>query len=317
MILDTVKNLRVQITLKGGSMRLFCTLILLIFVAAIPQLVSAEPAKTIDELVAPYDSSNCAECHEDAHASWAESWHSKSVTDSRVLRAWRTFILSGLDGSEQAKRRDLKDICMPCHVPAVKKVSITDELAVEISNLVVTAVDDKDAAKRDAAKKELGKLNINCLGCHNIDGSADGKSLPNTIYGPGDAEDPPHKEEFGYDTVKSPFMKTSGFCKSCHHGCPPDMPSSICPTLWTSYEEAYLGHGGDKTCQQCHMQGEPNGSNHRFPGIYEKDFAATGVDLKVSASPTEVVDFMNNVTQPAVVMNIQLKNTSGHGIPHG
>ena len=128
-------------------MRLFITLVLLIFVTAIPQLVSAEPAKTIDELVAPYDSSKCAECHEDAHENWEKSWHAKSVTDSRVLRAWRTFILSGLDGSEQAKRRDLKDICMPCHVPQVKQVPITDELAVEIGNLIVTAADDKDAAK--------------------------------------------------------------------------------------------------------------------------------------------------------------------------
>lgn len=298
-------------------MRLFITLVLLIFVAAIPQLVSAEPAKTIDELVAPYDSSQCAECHEDAHENWEKSWHAQSVTDSRVLRAWRTFILSGLDGSEQAKRRDLKDICMPCHVPQVKQVPITDELAVEIGNLIVTAADDKDAAKKDAAIKELSKLNINCLGCHNISGSPDHKPQPNTIYSPGTGEDAPHKDEFGYETVQSPFMKTSGFCKTCHHGCPPDMPSSICPTLWTSYEEQYLGHGGDKTCQQCHMQGEPNGSNHRFPGIYEKEFAATGVDLKVSASPTEFVDFMENVTHPAVVLNVQLKNTSGHGIPHG
>ncbi len=298
-------------------MRLFITLVILIFAAAIPQLASAEPAKTIDELVAPYDSSHCAECHEDAHESWAQSWHAKSVTDSRVLRGWRTFILSGLDSSEQAERKHLRDACMKCHIPAIKKNSITDELSVEIGNLIVTAVDDKDAAKRDAAIKELSKLNINCLGCHNIQGSPDGNPQANTIYGPGTTEDAPHKDEFGYETVKSAFMNTAEFCKDCHHGCPEGMPSSECATVWTSYEEAYLGHGGDKTCQQCHMQGEPNGSNHRFPGIYEKDFAATGVDLKVSASPTEVVDYMNNVTNPAVVMNIQLKNTSGHGIPHG
>jgi hypothetical protein len=297
-------------------MRLFFTFILLAATLLLPLTVSAEPANTIDELVAPYDSSQCAECHEEAHENWAKSWHAKSVSDPRVLRTWRTFIKQGLDRSEKAKRSDLKHICFSCHAPVTKKVELTDKLTEQIADLIITAVEDKDDAKRDAATKELSKLNIGCLGCHNIDGSPDGNPQPNTIYGPGDAEDPPHKEEFGYETVKSPFMKTSKFCASCHHGCPPDMPSSICPTLYTSYEEGYLGHGGDKTCQQCHMQGE-DGENHRFPGIYEKDFAATGVDLKVSASPTEFVDQLKNVLHPAVVMNIQLKNTSGHGIPHG
>lgn len=297
-------------------MRLFIILVLLIFAAAVPQMVSAGPATTIDELVAPYDSSKCVECHEEAHENWAKSWHAMSVTDSRVLRAWRTFILSGIDKSDQATRKDLTNICFSCHAPVWKKVPMTDELAIELAELVVTAVDDKDAAKRDAAIKELSKLNIGCLDCHNIDATADGKPLPNTIYGPGDAKDTPHKEELGFDTVKTDFLKTSKFCATCHHGCPPDMPSSVCPTLWTSYEEEYLAHGGDKTCQQCHMKGEA-GENHRFPGIYEKDFAGTGVDIQLSASTSEFVDFLKNVTHPAVLMNIQLKNTSGHGLPHG
>jgi hypothetical protein len=300
--------------LKGGFMRLFVTLLAIVLL--LPLTVSAEPAKTIDELVAPYDSSKCAECHEEAHENWAKSWHAKSVTDPRVLRAWRTFIIQGLDASPQAKRSDLKHICFSCHAPVTKKVEITDALTEQIADLIITAAEDKDAAKRDAATKELGKLNIGCLACHNIDGSPDGNPKPNTIYGPGDAEDPPHKEEFGFETVKAPFMKTAGFCKNCHHGCPPDMPSSICPTLWSSYEEEYLAHGGDKTCQECHMQGE-DGANHRFPGIYEKDFTATGVDLKLSASATEYVDYFKNRVHPTVVMNVQLKNTSGHGIPHG
>jgi hypothetical protein len=297
-------------------MRLFITLVLLIFATAVPQMVSAEPAKTIDELVAPYDSSKCVECHEEVHDNWAKSWHAQSMTDSRVIRTWRTFILSGLDKSPQAKRRDLKDICLPCHAPVTKKVEMSDDLTVHITDLIVTAAEDTDTAKKEAALKELSKLNIGCLECHNIEGAADGKPLPNTIYGPGDAEEPPHKEEFGFDTVKSDFLKTSKFCGTCHHGCPPDMPSSICPTLYTSYEEGYLAHGGDKTCQQCHMQGE-DGAEHRFPGIYEKDFAATGVDIKLSASPSEYVDHLANKVMPAVVMNVQLKNTSGHGIPHG
>ncbi len=293
-------------------MRLFITLVLLIFAAAIPQIVSAEPANTIDELVARYDTSHCAECHEDIHNDWQKSWHGQSVVDSRVLRTFRTFLLSGLDRLPEAKRRDFKDVCLNCHVPQIKDAS--DELVVKISDMVITAVDDKDAAKREAAKKELAKLNINCISCHNMYAVPDGKALPNTIYGPGTADEPPHKEEFGSETAKSEYLKTSKFCAQCH-GCP--LPPEECPTTYSSYEQHYLGHGGTKTCQGCHMQAEGDGSTHRFPGIYEVDFAKTGIELTLNASPTTYVYHLENRRVPGLVMNVKAKNTSGHGMPHG
>lgn len=289
---------------------------LIFLFAVIPPLNTlAAQVETIDELAQIVNSEKCAECHEDIHEKWQESWHAKSIVDSRVLRTWRTFILSGLDKSPAAKRRDLKDVCLPCHAPVTQYAS--DALVEKITDLIVTAVEDKDSAKREIAIKELSKLNINCIVCHNMKAVADGNPKPKTIYGPGiSEEEPPHKEEFGFDTVKTAYLKTSEFCGSCHHGCPPDMPSSICPTLYTSYKEQYLAHGGDKTCQECHMVGE-DGENHRFPGMFELDFAKQGIDLKLSASSTEYVYHLENRLVPAVVTNIQVKNTSGHGMPHG
>ncbi|MBI4844717.1 MAG: hypothetical protein HY809_10445 [Nitrospirae bacterium] len=288
-------------------------LILFAAVISIPLYASAEQANTIDELVAPYDSSKCADCHEDIYKNAHESWHGKSIVDPRVLRTFRTFILSGLDKS-QGKRRDLKDICLPCHAPMIQNAS--DALVNQVAELIVTAVDDIDTTKKAYAIKELSKLNINCLGCHNQKGSPDGNPAAKTIYAPGiSTDEPPHKEEFGYETVKTDFLKKSEFCATCHHGCG-DLPSSVCPTIYSSYKEKYLTHGGDKTCQQCHMQGN-DAESHKFPGIYDVDFTKNAIDIKLDVTPSNVVHHLENKIVPAIVYNIQLTNTSGHGMPHG
>ncbi len=297
-------------------MRGLVTLILLFTVAFVPQTASSATANTIDELAAMYNIEACVDCHEDIHDEWKTSWHAKSMVDSRVVRSFRTYILSGLDKTDQGSRKDMKYICFPCHAPQTKDAS--DELVVEIAGLIVTAADDKDKGKREAAKKELAKININCHGCHSLKGAPDGKPKPGEIYGPNglDDEDSPHMEELGLKSIKSDIMKTSKVCAECHHGCPPDMPSSICPTIYTSYEEEYIAHGGDKTCQDCHMR-EDGEVSHKFPGIYETEFAGTGIELTINAKTTEFVYYLENRIVPAVVVEVGAKNTSGHGLPHG
>jgi len=298
-------------------MRLFVVLFLFISLIFTPQTAFTGKVNTIDELVAPYDSSKCKDCHEDIHGEWAKSWHAQSVTDPRTLRTFRTYLLSGVDKLPQPERPILRDMCLLCHAPAALNAS--DQLAEEIAAMVITAADDKDASKRDAALKELSKLDINCITCHGIKdpgGVPLGTLHPNTIFGPGDAEDTPHKDEIGFKTVKAENMKTSEFCMPCHHGCPPSLSSKECPTQWTVYQEHYLAHGGDKTCQECHMQGD-GGASHRFPGIYEKDFVKTGIELTIDAVPTKYIYHLENRSVPAVVMSVHLKNKTAHDIPHG
>jgi len=298
-------------------MRKVCLFMLLSAVVLLPLAAFAEKANTIDELMAPYDSSQCADCHDEYHENWAMSWHAKAITDPRTIRSFRTFILSGADKLPDVKRTILRDMCLMCHVPAAMNAS--DELATQIADLVVTAVDDADAAKRDAATKELSKLNINCLTCHGMKtpGGLGASGLqPNTIFAPGDGKDAPHKDEFGFDTVQDANMKKAEYCAPCHHGCPPGMTSKECPTQWTVYQEHYLAHGGDKTCQECHMSGE-GGASHRFPGIYEKDFAATAIDMKLHATPTVYYYHLENRKVPAITMHAEVKNTGAHDLPHG
>lgn len=295
-------------------MRLFITLVFLISVVIVPQLALADPAKTIDELAAMYNTDKCGECHEDIHNEWKSSWHSKSIIDSRVIRVWRTFIVSGLD-KKGIPRSMLKDICLPCHAPQTKDAA--PEVSGAIADLVITAADDKDTAKREAALNELSKISVNCLICHNMKAVPGGGSQAKTIYGPKDpSAAAPHKEELGFETVKTDYLSQAKFCSECHHGCPPGMPSSLCPTLWTSYNEHYLTHGGTKTCQECHMQGKDY-KMHKFPGIDEPEFAETGIDLVLNASATEFAYHLENKIVPAVLVNVKVKNVSGHGIPHG
>ncbi len=85
-------------------MRLIVTLLFIISVALVPQFANAELAKTIDELAALTNIEQCAECHEDIHDEWKNSWHGQSLTDPRVIRSWRTFILSGLDAKKMPRR---------------------------------------------------------------------------------------------------------------------------------------------------------------------------------------------------------------------
>lgn len=299
-------------------MRMFFVLLLFISVVLVPQYAPAKTANTIDELVTSFDSSQCEGCHVEIHGNWSKSWHAQSITDPRTLRTFRTFILKGIDNNKNpnVKRTMLRDMCLMCHAPVA--LSASDELAVQIAGLVVTAADEKDTAKKSAALKELSKLNINCITCHGNKapgGLPTGTWEPNTIYGPGDAKNPPHKD-FGFNTIKSDNMKKAEFCMPCHHGCPPGMSSKECPTQWTVYQEHYIAHGEKKTCQECHMHGKGVVS-HRFPGIYEKEFAATAIDLTLTTTPSRHFDHLKNIMMPAVVMNVQLKNNSPHDLPHG
>lgn len=124
-------------------------MIVLFFIISLALLsgpASANQLSTIDELTAEYNSESCIECHEDTHKGWKRSWHGKSIIDPRVLRTWRTFILSGLDKSE-GSRRDLKDICLPCHAPQSKDAS--DDLVREIAGMIIEAVEEIDTYKTD------------------------------------------------------------------------------------------------------------------------------------------------------------------------
>lgn len=311
-------------------MRLFLALILLISVIFIPQYVLAQTAKTIDELVKMYDETPCLECHKDINDipnEWKNSKHANSIVDPNVLKTWRTFITQGLDYEKQP--REWLMGCLQCHAPQIKDAS--PELVKQIADMVVTAVDDADKAKRDEAIKELSKLNINCLSCHNyvrvaypFTPDVDLKSkTTKTVYVAKDNENA--KENMGgegFEIIKSEAIKKSEMCAACHHGCPPEETSKTCPTQYTSYIEDYRGKkDGKEACQGCHMKEvEKEGvkwRSHAFLGSRDSNLFAKYIDININPMPTTYIDHLKGERAPALVVNVEVVNNGGHGIPHG
>lgn len=307
-------------------MRLIPVLLLFVVLMFFPLTSLAGQATTIDELVKMYDANVCIECHQDIDdipKEWKDSKHGNSIVDPNVLKTWRTFIIQGLD--RENRPREWLAGCLQCHAPQTKDAS--PELIKHIAELVVTSVDNPDETKRESAIKELSKLNINCFACHNLNAlGLYAKQQPKSgaIYvpkGTKDAIENHNEAEPPFETIKSDMVKKAEMCATCHHGCPEGIPSTECPTQYTSYLEHYIQKGGKETCQSCHMKtAEKEGKeykSHKFLGSRDPKLFEDWVDIIVNARPTTYIDHLGGKMTPAVVVNVAVTNKAGHGIPHG
>ena len=204
-------------------------------------------ADTIDELLEMFDESKCMECHEVIHNEWAESWHAQAVVSS--LGGMHNFIEIGLAKEWETpltKGQILK--CLDCHAPVVNYAS--EELAIEIGKMIVTAFKEKGKPAGDAVKKQLARLNVGCLSCHNIKATEvargfNGPAEKGMIYGPNgeDADD-------AHETTEAVDITRSSFCMQCHGIYKAADGETIqCNTLSGSYQDTYVALGGSKTCQ--------------------------------------------------------------------
>ncbi len=287
--------------------------LLILFACSIAQ---AREAKTLAELVAMFDDKQCAECHGEIYSQWQGSWHAKAVNSS--LKGMRNFIAVGLAKEWQTpltKAQLLK--CLDCHAPAVNFAS--EELAVEIGELIVTAFEEKGSAQGVRAAETLAKLNVGCYSCHNIkaNGVAPGlRGAPaeKVIYGPnGDDGDDFHQ------SVASSDLQTSAFCMQCHgvyHA--PDGETIQCNTLSGSYRHGYLAAGGSKSCQDCHLN-----KGHLFPGGHDLETVKEGLGLRLEVAPYQhLPGQITGVKNPAdwvpsAVITAFVDNRAGHRIPDG
>lgn len=297
-------------------------LLLLLFVGAAlmwgPVSLQAmdKEANTIDELVSMFDESSCIDCHEEIHNQWSDSWHAQSVVSS--LGSITSFIENGLKReweTEVTKGQMLK--CLDCHAPVVNFAS--EKLAVEIAEMIVTAAKEKGKPAGDAAKKELAKLRVGCLSCHNLKALAvaphwNGPREEGMIYGPygEDADD-------AHETLASVDMTRSAFCMQCHGvWTGPDGETIQCNTLSGSYQNAYVAKGGSNTCQDCHMDG-----GHLFHGGRDLDMVKKGIGFNVQINPYKhLPGQIKDVKEPgkwvpSAVVTIFIENKAGHRIPDG
>jgi len=282
-------------------------------------------ATTLDELIAMYDSTSCFDCHGDKHEEWSQSVHARSVYGTgRTAATFRTAFLNGFMDWAYSGVKSPEDVtvehlmgCAKCHLPQL--ADATDAVAKE---LVSTIFDWMDAYQKDDMKTfekhqdTLLQLNINCLVCHNrmaiTHKWSDGYPQAGVIYGFNDGLHP----DPDFPKMKpSPIMDQSILCGQCH-GLGPnlelDQPTQ-CATAYGSYLWSYIANGGNKTCQQCHMN--ESGLGHNMQSYRSQIMADKAVDWKVNIRPMVWRDA--RTVHPKIMIDVALTNNAGHGIPDG
>ncbi|MBU0944756.1 MAG: hypothetical protein KJ804_08480 [Proteobacteria bacterium] len=208
--------------------------------------------------------------------------------------------------------------CLDCHAPTVAYA--TEELAFEIGKMIVTAYKMDGTKEGNDAKKELARLNVGCLACHNIKATAVARGLhgdpgPGMIYGPnGEDGDNAHPSEELVD------LSRASFCMQCHGKYKAADGEIIqCNTLSGSFQNTYVAQGGSQSCQDCHMK-----KGHLFPGGHDLDTVKEGLGLQVEIVPyghlpgtleKKVKDPQKWI--PSAVVNVFIENKTGHRIPDG
>lgn len=274
--------------------------ILIVLLLAVPIEARAE-YDTIDEIARAYDVAACGECHDRIHGEWLASAHAHSVANSTGIL--RTFLEERLQNGKEVDRRQLMR-CMECHAPQLGNAS--ESLVREVVRLVLAA-----AGQDEEAKRELDRLNINCVICHNtmavLEKDQQGEPEKGVFYGPSGNASPAH------GTARSTAFGSYLFCGRCHRvHTPPDGEIIFCSSLYESYQDAYRGRGGAETCQDCHMR--KGGRGHRMPGGSDPDLLRQGIDLAVEAVG---VKLQPGKWIPTAFVNVHLVNRAGHRTPDG
>lgn len=209
-------------------------------------------ATTIAELAERYDSSRCADCHEDAHDEWSESLHSKSILGSpRTAPTIITAIEKGLKLFPYSGVKEDADItveslmmCMKCHLPQLDEA--TDDVAREIVATIRSwqqAYKDSDFDKVEELEETIASLNIGCAVCHNkvaiIHKYSDGYPQYDTIYG---SQEGDHEDEEYVKMAEAPALGEASSAGSVmdrgqilnliiHLSAPPLMAATSLPML--------------------------------------------------------------------------------------
>jgi hypothetical protein len=293
----------------------FLKSLIVVFLVIIPISAFGEKAKTIEELAAMYDSSRCKECHAEIYARWEQSHHARSLMG--VLGGLFMTPLAMKDKTpfspDDPSKATLDTFpCFKCHLPQAV-VSADDAFA-------------KDYAKALIAqdKARLGQLRITCIVCHNtkaiVHKRSEGHPEPDVIYG---SKEGAHEDKVFKKMKKSSIMDHAIMCGQCH-GMGPNLEFENpvqCATLYGSYMHNYLSKGGQKSCQECHMQKVDGFADHLIAPNWN-DLDATKKLLQEAISldiDTVGYDWLlkSKDHKPMVVVNTRVNQNAGHRIPDG
>jgi nitrate/TMAO reductase-like tetraheme cytochrome c subunit len=294
-------------------MRLWVALTVVALLLAPATGLAAKKYSSLDKLLEAYSEEACATCHGEIYEQWKASMHSKSVVTS--LKGMRNFFVIGV-GKEWGRKLSRVEVlkCLDCHAPVMRYA--TEKLALKVADMIIEAKETKDEKKRERLKKELSRLNVGCLSCHNIKATTMsigllGEPEPGVVYGAHGKPSPAH------ETVEAPQLERSLFCMQCHGiFYAPDGEFIMCNTLSESFTTAYLARGGTKTCQDCHYEEKNRG--HRFPGGHDLDIVDDGLDMNVEIRPYRHLPGKGETKwRPSAYVSAEILNKAGHRVPDG
>lgn len=284
-------------------------------------------AQTIAELAERYDSSRCAECHEEIYEEWHSSLHSHSILGSprtaptiitSIDKGLKLFPFSGVKSDDDVTVEHLM-LCAKCHLPQLDEAS--DDVAREIVATIrdwLQAHKDGEDEKVEKLEATIASLNIGCTVCHNkmalIHKYADGYPQPDTVYGANEGE---HEDEEFVKMAEAPALGESIFCGQCHGSGPNfefDHPSQ-CATLYGSYLFSYVAHGGSESCQECHMEKSELG--HNMQSYKDEAMIDMALDVKVEGRSMFWRKNKEDGVVPIGIIDVSMYNKAGHVIPDG
>lgn len=281
--------------------------VLILLLLAVPLSVSAEKARTIDELVKMYDSSSCKECHEEIYEQWEKSHHARPLMGIKGGMFLKGVLVSAFAPEDVNKATKNNFPCFKCHLP--QALDAEDSVSAEIAQAVVAN-----------DKATISKLQINCVVCHNtkaiLHRLQEGKPEKDVIYGSQDIAE--HEDETYKKVKKSVILKEAVFCGQCH-GLGPNFDAENpyqCATLYGSYLHSYIPAGGTQTCQECHMENGDHliAPNWNDPGTSE--LLSKAIFLDVQTLGYEWLRKKGD-WHPMLVVNTKITQKAGHRIPDG
>jgi nitrate/TMAO reductase-like tetraheme cytochrome c subunit len=299
---------------KGGGIMRYVSVLFLVALLAMPSVgISAEKAKTVDELAKMYDSTGCKSCHAEIYSQWEKSIHSHSLFGTkRTMGGYKGMIEAGLfKAYSKLGVKEVKDIkvehfaqCFKCHLPQIKDA--TDAVAQQLAKAFI-----------EGDKATLLKVNINCVVCHNLKAIVhkwqDGEPEAGVIYGSKDAD---HPDGTYKKLKKSVIMGEALACGQCHGSGPNlEFPQpSQCATAYGSYQHAYIPSGGSETCQDCHMK--KNNKGHMMPAYRDADMRKMAFDVNVDIESYKFL-LKAGDAYPMSVVTVRMTNHAGHRVPDG
>ena len=236
------------------------------------------------------DNHSCNECHEKIYEEYQTSAHAKGYFNDELHRA--------IANKVSTKKYD----CATCHMPMADNIDalISGDARPNKSNKTHTDAISCFFCHTIAYVKTAHNKNINIK-------AKQAENFKPTLYGRLDRPDDNDK----HSSSKNPIYAKK-VCMGCHSHEVNDNNVTIFRGMSTKQDSI--------KCIECHMPEISGGAekmdkrargrhaSHKFLGIYDKKFRATGVDINISTTSNSIeVKLTNKMGHPLIVQPARVK----------